>query len=234
MSTRKSALHVVLIYAVVSALWIFASDGLITFLIRDRDVVSQLSVLKGWAFVALTSALLYRLLRGRGEGSDDSSTETVAKGGIGALWTSLAIASLVTVPLTIGVLWHNYAQVRGAEAARIEAVADARATQVSRWFDQRETEATFLSSQADLAEMYYRVRDAGDFLAVAPLLEELVTYRKANRYDDVIVLDADGTIVIAEHGEPGIAPPELRRVAAEVVACLRHRHRQPRPPNRTP
>jgi len=224
MSTRKSALHVVLIYAVVSALWIFASDGLITFLIRDRDVVSQLSVLKGWAFVALTSALLYRLLRGRGEGSDDSSTETVAKGGIGALWTSLAIASLVTVPLTIGVLWHNYAQVRGAEAARIEAVADARATQVSRWFDQRETEATFLSSQADLAEMYYRVRDAGDFLAVAPLLEELVTYRKANRYDDVIVLDADGTIVIAEHGEPGIAPPELRRVAAEVVASGKAAH----------
>jgi len=220
-------LHIVLLYAVVSALWIIGSDWLVTFLVRDSATVSRISVLKGWVFVALTSALLYRLLRGREEGSGRSGEELEAEGGTGALWTSLGIACIVTVPLTIGVLWLNFARERGAEAARIEAVADARATQVSRWFDQLQTQATFLSRQTDLAEMYDRLRDAGDFRAAAPLLEELVTFRKANRYDDVMVLDTDGMIVVAEHGETGIAPPELRRVAAEVAASGKAMHTSP-------
>lgn len=55
-------MKIVLIYAGISALYILLSDSLLHLLLPDPDQISRISILKGWVFVALTAALLYKLI----------------------------------------------------------------------------------------------------------------------------------------------------------------------------
>lgn len=54
---------VVLAYALFSTLWILLSDRAMVLLFRDADTFMQASMVKGWFFVAVTTALLYFLVR---------------------------------------------------------------------------------------------------------------------------------------------------------------------------
>jgi len=70
--------RVVLIYAVVSALWIFTSDRVVLALFHDPDAIGRSSTLKGWVFVAVTSALIFTLLKRLMAQVDASSRSLVA------------------------------------------------------------------------------------------------------------------------------------------------------------
>ena len=54
--------RIVLLYAWFAALWIWGSDSVLAMLIDDADTMAQVSMLKGWLFVGLTSVLLYGLI----------------------------------------------------------------------------------------------------------------------------------------------------------------------------
>jgi len=60
---RRRILAIVLGYMLFAALWIYASDLALESLVNDPQRRTTMSVYKGWAFVAVTSALLYWLLR---------------------------------------------------------------------------------------------------------------------------------------------------------------------------
>ena len=62
---RKSnaALRVVLIYAAFAGLWILLSDRLVALLVSDPQTIALVSTIKGWLFVAVTSLLLYGLIK---------------------------------------------------------------------------------------------------------------------------------------------------------------------------
>jgi PAS domain S-box-containing protein len=60
---RGSAFQVVLIYAFVAALWILLSDEAVESLFQDPALIIKASMIKGWLFVAVTSLLLYGLVR---------------------------------------------------------------------------------------------------------------------------------------------------------------------------
>ena len=60
---RRMVLRVVTIYVIVGALWIVVSDPLLNALVHDPDLVMELSVAKGWIYVAVTALLLFVLLR---------------------------------------------------------------------------------------------------------------------------------------------------------------------------
>jgi len=56
-------LKIAIIYAVVSGFWILFSDKLLVYLVTDGELITELSILKGWAFVIVTAYLLYALIR---------------------------------------------------------------------------------------------------------------------------------------------------------------------------
>lgn len=62
-SANPSALRPALVYAVFAALWILFSDQLAAALFHDPDTLTLVSMLKGWLFVAVTTLLLYGLVR---------------------------------------------------------------------------------------------------------------------------------------------------------------------------
>lgn len=61
--SMPAATRVTLIYAVFAALWITTSGMLLTFTIQDPDLQGHIELIKGLMFVAVTSGLLYLLLK---------------------------------------------------------------------------------------------------------------------------------------------------------------------------
>ncbi len=59
----RDALGIVLIYAVFAGIWILFSDMTLGWLIGDPAQLALAGALKGIAFIAVTSLLLYRMLR---------------------------------------------------------------------------------------------------------------------------------------------------------------------------
>ncbi|HEY9762315.1 MAG TPA: EAL domain-containing protein [Trichocoleus sp.] len=60
---RRDALRIVLVYALISACWILASDQFLQHIIPNPWLLSRLQTVKGWGFVLITSVLLYGLIR---------------------------------------------------------------------------------------------------------------------------------------------------------------------------
>lgn len=55
--------RVVLFYAVFGFLWIYSSDRVLTFFIKDLKVYDAIQTIKGWLFIGVTSLLLYGMIR---------------------------------------------------------------------------------------------------------------------------------------------------------------------------
>jgi len=55
-------LKIAAIYALTGALWILFSDLLLELLISDPNLITRLSMFKGWVFIAVTAVILYRLV----------------------------------------------------------------------------------------------------------------------------------------------------------------------------
>ncbi len=56
-------LKISLLYAFFGALWIVISDSVLSLLIQDPAVLSHAQTFKGWAFIAITAALLHMIIR---------------------------------------------------------------------------------------------------------------------------------------------------------------------------
>ncbi|MCD2453696.1 hypothetical protein GO003_025290 [Methylicorpusculum oleiharenae] len=61
--TWRGTFRVVLAYAFFASLWILLSDRVIGLLFSDPAALVQASMAKGWFFVAVTSLLLYVMVR---------------------------------------------------------------------------------------------------------------------------------------------------------------------------
>lgn len=60
----RPAVRAALIYAAIGAGWVLLSDRLVDLLVRDPGLRSWIQTAKGWAFVAVTAALVFVLVRG--------------------------------------------------------------------------------------------------------------------------------------------------------------------------
>ena len=52
----------ILIYAFFSSFWIFCSDQILNLLVKDKTILTNIQILKGGAFIIITSSLLYLLI----------------------------------------------------------------------------------------------------------------------------------------------------------------------------
>ena len=61
--TISIPVRIAAIYAVTAGLWILFSDKLLGYLVTNRAMFMRLSIFKGWAFVIITAAILWWLIR---------------------------------------------------------------------------------------------------------------------------------------------------------------------------
>lgn len=140
---NSPATGVALIYALFAAGWVLFSDSLVALLLSDPEAVLLASTLKGWAFVVVTSLLLWGLLRAR---SGDQAGESEPSGGLGAVWLPFACLALGVVALGaagVVVTLHEHITQQGRS---LEAVADLKVGQINRWLYERRADALAAAS----------------------------------------------------------------------------------------
>jgi hypothetical protein len=119
-------LRAVCLYAAFASLWILLSDKALEWLFTTPAQITLASTCKGWVFVAITSVLLYKLMRR----IVDSTYETSPIAPVGFLRSLLVPIALVTIAiltLTAGILSHTFQQGLDKEAAQLQAIADIKA-----------------------------------------------------------------------------------------------------------
>jgi len=204
----------VVLYAVGAALWIFASDFLLGIVVRDPGLLTQLSAVKGWVFVGVTSVLLYALLRRVARRHPPARVESTAdspmpkSGLLGMLAPGSVIAAMI-VALVAGAIAYSYRQHADREAVRIEAVADLTAKRIANWHHEFEVNAGFLRGSVYFANLYRHWLDHSDIASRDLLLERLTEFRKAANFQSAFVLDGNGSVWAGEDGLPTDTPREL-------------------------
>lgn len=58
---KKISIKVALIYLFIGVLWILMSDMIVSIVIKDKDVMTSINMIKGWGYVLVSGILIYSL-----------------------------------------------------------------------------------------------------------------------------------------------------------------------------
>ena len=216
---------IVLFYMVFAALWIIASDGLLSLVIADPALLTRLNIVKGLTFVTVTAGLLYLLLRGWRESLITTSADDLATPEPRRCYWVLTFFSLALLPplLGFGIVHLHGPQLEREAYANLQAIADLKANQIMQWLAERKGNGEVLArsaSFASLVDQWLRHNDAARREEIVARLESL---RAAYGYEGVMLLDAQGQtrINLGDHaGIPAPLQPLLAQAfASEQVQC---------------
>jgi PAS domain S-box-containing protein len=240
-----AVLKTVLLYAVFALLWILASDALVGLILIDPAQITIVSTLKGWAFVAVTSLLLFiqlrrlarRLSRSEAEqpGNDpdfapigtmrpgsgpekDKLHGWLAGESVKQLILVFSLLTIVVVGAGLSGIVYSARQEKEKEITRLQTIADLKADQVSNWLAERNADAELIRGNVLFSDLSERWRRTGDKATRAMLLQRMESYRKTTVYHAVVLLDRRGEIVLSIGDESPRATPQLRATAIKAVA----------------
>jgi two-component system sensor histidine kinase/response regulator len=136
---------------------------------------------------------------------------------------ALALPAVVVVGVVALVsgwtIREDFRHERAQAGARLESVAELRATQVQGWLDRHMSFAQFLDDSTSFADLYTRWRDRGDEAAGKALLARAIDSRHADGADSALLLDAGGNVLAREHASDRKVSPELQKTALRAIAA---------------
>ncbi|MEW5770079.1 MAG: PAS domain S-box protein [Pseudomonadota bacterium] len=211
-ATAGDALVPTLLYAVFAGLWILVSDRLVTWMFSDPLHLAVANTLKGWVFVAVTTALLYALLRRRRHWQ--AAEAPPAAVGRRFSWPLLAILLLI-VGATAAAIAYNFKHQRQAAEARLQAIADLKVRQVGDWLWERHGDAEFVQSSAYFAEQYALWVERGHADAGQRLRTRLEQLRLSRGFGGISLFDPSGRRLWGSSGAPAATAPALAEAVAQ-------------------
>jgi len=133
----------------------------------------------------------------------------------------LPAAAVVAAVASIagGAILRDFHQERAQAAARLDSVAELRATQVQAWLDRHMSFAQFLDDSTAFADLYTRWQEHGDAEAGKALMARAIDSRHADGADTALIVDASGKVLAREHPSNRDAAPELVRAVHEAIAA---------------
>lgn len=220
-ANRKNILAVVLVYAMFAACWILLSDRWVQIIFGDPEQIILASIVKGWLFVAVTSWLLYALMRRWVDGDSGQETSLDASRRL-----KLLIALLATgiIALTIAGVIHSYKNIKQQEVARLKAVANLKTGHIVDWLRERQGNADFIRNSAYFAELYRHWQESGDKLGGLRLQAELEQFRQSQGFDAVTLLNANGEKLWGSGKSPKAIAPTLQAAVRLAATDRQVRH----------
>ena len=214
--SQGKILAVVLIYATVAATWILLSDRLLNALVSNPEKIVQISIFKGWFYVATTSLLLYALLR---HWFYDAQTQIPsAQINNHPLKTSLLLLVLVIAIFTMTGITMNYKQHQGETVAQLQAVASLKAKQISDWLQERQRNAEFVKTSVFFAESYRQWQDRQDASSEQTLKLRLQQLTQTWGFAGASLIDPKGVLIWQTENAPPQLPPEALSTALLSIA----------------
>ncbi len=232
----RTTLGVVLIYACFAALWILLSDRTVTWVLRDPDTIALANTLKGWLFVAVTSALLYWLLR-RGQPAAAFDVELA----VGKLlprqrWLGVALLAAACATLVGLSLWHNLTQEKATAHTRLQFISESHARELGAWHAARLRDAAWAQKSYYLREYWLRWREHGRAEDALRLRQYMTRFFVNDAvFQRIEIVDAGGHIALnnavqvtpaSPQGLPD-AHPALHQAVLEALTSNRAQHAGP-------
>ncbi|WP_374370261.1 PAS domain-containing protein, partial [Piscinibacter sp.] len=211
--TRRAALRIALLYGLAAALWILGSDWLLARFVRDPDWLTRAQALKGWAFVAVTAALLYALVRRLRVAPALPEAPAAEPARHGWLWAG----SAAIVAGSAALLWLEHRDFVEHQSDQLRATAAIRAGEIGGWLQDQRAQARFASSSRLWATLYERWQREGATAARDELAERLSEMRRAFGDHGAMVLDASGAVVLAEPGLDTAIGPALSEAVRQAL-----------------
>ncbi len=200
--TRRSTLGVVLLYASFATLWILLSDRAVEWMFRDTEAILLASTFKGWFFVAVTSALLYWLLRTRSVPLTAQPRPTRIRRLPLAL---LALLSATIVTLVVLTVWYGLREEKEKAYAQLLAISESKAREIWTWHKERLSDASWANKAPYLRTQWLRWRTEGDTAAGRGVQAFLKNYVSDAAFPRMEIVDAQGHKVL-DSSEPDLLP----------------------------
>ena len=210
----STILTLVLLYAVVAALWILVSGKVVEWLFTDPATINLVETLKGLVFVAVTAGLLYGLLRRLLGQTRHVGAPTV---GLKSMALPLVLISLVVAALTVTGIVQTMVQHRAEAVARLHTLADMKVRWIADWMGERLGDARLLTGVSFYAESYHRWQDMGDTVSRDLMLRQLEAYSAQNSFVGTLLLDEKGLTIWASEGETRDTDLSLRAAAIQAL-----------------
>ena len=213
------SLRIVGMYAACSLLWILFSDQALFLLFHDSAQLALLGTLKGWLFVAVTSLLLFILLR------RESGRLTTVRGGSEAraggwspwrLGVAFALISLVMAGVGMSVYHIAADSIRKRANEQLGVIAEFKKDQLGDWLAERRGDIRVYMDSPYFADALKKAREAVDGPVRAQLAARLEVTRAAHGYVGAEILDLDRRVV-AGAGEVGRQGAGFPAVAARAL-----------------
>jgi PAS domain S-box-containing protein len=133
-------------------------------------------------------------------------------------WRPLLLLAAFALVLTLLGVQALYRQDEAREAARLEAVAELRASQVASWLEDARRGVRYLGNSRPLGELYLQWREEGRDAARAVFQERVQGYREVIAARDVLVVNSQGRVLLQSGStEADVAPP-LREAIQRALA----------------
>jgi two-component system sensor histidine kinase/response regulator len=131
-----------------------------------------------------------------------------------------AVAVIAAVAALAGAaIVRDFRQERARAAARLESVAELRATQVQAWLDRHMSFAHFLDDSTAFADLYTKWQEHGDQEAGKLLMARAIDSRHADGADSALLVAPDGRVLAREHAsDASQANPELMKTLRQALA----------------
>lgn len=214
MPGSSAALSIVLAYACFASLWILLSDKAVALLFSDPEKITLVSTLKGWLFVAVTSLLLYVLIRRLLKSAGAQFTPV---GSLRSLLIPGILIGIVIAALTAGAVYQATAHQRAKEGARLQAIADLKTAQIQNWLQERLGDARFIQDSRFFSEAYGRWHATGNAADFKELQTRIASFGKEMGFASLLLLDDQGRTVWNTEGAHGDVDPLLKAAVRKAV-----------------
>ena len=185
------AVTVVLVYACFAALWILLSDRAVDWLFREPALILLVSTLKGWVFVAITSALLFFMLRRAPTQAELAASAQEPRRRPLAIFALLAttITTLVVVAV-----WNGLREEKEKAYAQLLAISESKSRELWTWHQERLTDAAWAQRSVYLRQQWLLWRERGDQAVGLRLQQFLAGFVKDSRavFPHIEIVDAQG------------------------------------------
>ena len=195
---RLTPIGVALLYAVFAALWITVSGALLNMSVDDPGLQGRIEIAKGLLFVAVTSALLYVVLREWGTSVAEAAAVSRRRARLKRVGAAQRIVLLVVlcslVPLSgLVVLKVHEPQVEREAFANLKAIADLKAGQIENWLYERQNDGAVIMASAGMVRQVAALRRvAGDSAVRESVRAQLITAVDAVQYEAALLVDPLG------------------------------------------
>jgi PAS domain S-box-containing protein len=202
-SRLHAIMRIVLLYAGFAALWILFSDQALEFMLLQPGGFMLANTVKGLLFVAVTSLLLFYLLlrfstHETGKTAESELPRSAEKPAHGLLYAGIFLLAVVFVLIGAVGIKQSRDSYREAAGRQLQAIAQLKVAQLEDWLSERHADLSVAASSPTFNTLFAQWLESRSPELRKRLGKNLETFMSAYRYQDILICDAQGNILI--HG----------------------------------